>query len=414
VANASVEPLVVEPLAAESLVVEPPEPEGDAAAAASVVDDASEEVVVGVGSDVVVALGTGSDEGVGSEGGGGALGAGSVVAVAWLVVSTAGAAASVTGCVAVCVVVATASVAVATGSEAVVVFVADPAIAAVPLRSLMASPLPVTETLVPVLHHRLPVTHARSNSGKSPFFFRCDLGENREGHLVRDRSAIHHETSEITRGDQMELGDTVLIADPDEGSRAELASVLSEAGYAVTQTDRGDEALALARSIRPSAVVLEIPLDGLCGYEVCRQLKADASFEAPIIFISSVRTEPYDRIAGLMLEADDYLVSPYLAGELIARLNNLIARTHPQPSSLRLSLTNREQEIIELMGDGLRHGEIAVRLFISPKTVASHVDHILRKLGVRSSREAVSVAYREGIISPQAKAGSETAIRRPR
>jgi len=48
--------------------------------------------------------------------------------------------------------------------------------------------------------------------------------------------------------------------------------------------------------------------------------KADASFEAPIIFISRVRTEPYDRIAGLMLEADDYLVSPYLPGELVARL----------------------------------------------------------------------------------------------
>jgi DNA-binding NarL/FixJ family response regulator len=212
----------------------------------------------------------------------------------------------------------------------------------------------------------------------------------------------------------MEFGDTVLIADPDEGSREELASVLSDAGFAVTQTDRGDEALSLARAIRPSAVILEIPLEGLCGYEVCSQLKADASFEAPIIFISSVRTEPYDRIAGLMLEADDYLVSPYLPGELLARLNNLIARTQPQPSSLRLSLTNREHEVLNLMGDGLRHGEIASRLFISPKTVGSHVDHILRKLGVRSSREAVSVAYREGIISPHAKPGSEPETRRPR
>jgi DNA-binding NarL/FixJ family response regulator len=51
------------------------------------------------------------------------------------------------------------------------------------------------------------------------------------------------------------------------------------------------------------------------------------------------------------------------------------------------------------MGEGLRHGDIARRLFISPKTVATHVEHILRKLGVRSSREAVSVAYRERIIT---------------
>jgi DNA-binding NarL/FixJ family response regulator len=210
----------------------------------------------------------------------------------------------------------------------------------------------------------------------------------------------------------MAFGETVLIADPDEESRGQLAGVLIDAGYTVMQTDRGDEALALARSIDPSAVILEVPLEGLCGYEICRQLKADASFEAPIIFISQVRTEPYDRIAGLMLEADDYLVSPYLPGELIARLENLIARTQPQPS-LRVSLTNREQEILDLMGEGLRHGDIARRLFISPKTVASHVDRILRKLDVRSSREAVSVAYREGLISPKPKAGSSTATRLP-
>jgi DNA-binding NarL/FixJ family response regulator len=211
----------------------------------------------------------------------------------------------------------------------------------------------------------------------------------------------------------MAFGESVLIADPDGESREQLAGVLSDAGYTVTQTDRGDEALSLARSIRPSAVILEIPLEGLCGYEVCRQLKADASFEAPIIFISSVRTEPYDRIAGLMLEADDYLVSPYLPGELVARLENLIVRAQPQASSLRLSLTNREQEILDLMGEGLRHGEIARRLFISPKTVASHVDRILRKLDVRSSRAAVSLAYREGLISTQEKAGSGATTPRP-
>jgi DNA-binding NarL/FixJ family response regulator len=209
----------------------------------------------------------------------------------------------------------------------------------------------------------------------------------------------------------MEVGETVLIADPDERSRAELASVLSDAGYAVAQTDRGDEALSLARTLNPTAVILEIPLEGLCGYEVCRMLKEDPSFEAPVLFISQVRTEPYDRIAGLMLRADDYIVSPYLPGELLARLNNLVARTTSRRPTVRSRLTNREQEILDLMGDGLRHGEIARRLFISPKTVATHVDHILRKLGVRSSREAVSVGYREGIIDSRAMRGAGAATR---
>ena len=209
----------------------------------------------------------------------------------------------------------------------------------------------------------------------------------------------------------MELGETVLIADPDEESRAELANVLSDAGYAVTQTDRGDEALSLARTLNPTAVILEIPLEGLCGYEVCRMLKEDPSFDAPVLFISQVRTEPYDRIAGLMLRADDYIVTPYLPGELLARLDNLVALTKSRRPTLRSRLTNREQEILDLMGDGLRHGEIARRLFISPKTVATHVDHILRKLGVRSSREAVSLGYREGIIGSGAKLGAGAATR---
>jgi DNA-binding NarL/FixJ family response regulator len=209
----------------------------------------------------------------------------------------------------------------------------------------------------------------------------------------------------------MELGETVLIADPDEQSRAELASVLSDAGYAVAQTDRGDEALSLARTLNPTAVILEIPLEGLCGYEVCRTLKEDPSFDAPVLFISQVRTEPYDRIAGLMLHADDYIVSPYLPGELLARLNNLVAHTKSRRPTLRSRLTNREQEILDLMGDGLRHGEIARRLFISPKTVATHVDHILRKLGVRSSREAVSLGYREGIIRSRGTRGAGAATR---
>jgi DNA-binding NarL/FixJ family response regulator len=199
----------------------------------------------------------------------------------------------------------------------------------------------------------------------------------------------------------MEIGETVLIADENDRSRARLAQVLGAAGFGVLETGRGDEALSLAHSANPAAVILEIPLAGLCGYEICRLLKSDPGFEAPVVFLSGVRTEPYDRIAGLLLRADDYIVSPYESGELLARVNNLIQRSQSRESSAPRVLTKREREILGLMTDGLRHGEIARSLFISPKTVATHVEHILRKLGVRSSMEAVSVAYREGIIRPK-------------
>jgi DNA-binding NarL/FixJ family response regulator len=209
----------------------------------------------------------------------------------------------------------------------------------------------------------------------------------------------------------MEIGEKILIADRDDEARTRLAELLSSAGYAVIQADRGDEALALARSAEPAAVLLEIPLDGLCGYEICQVLKSEPGFGAPVVFVSAARTEAYDRIGGLLLGADDYIVSPYESGELLVRLTNLIGRSLQRDAGVRWSLTVREREILDLMSEGLRHGEIAGRLFISPRTVATHVEHILRKLGVRSSKEAISIAYREEIIPAKAGRGSRVARR---
>ena len=121
----------------------------------------------------------------------------------------------------------------------------------------------------------------------------------------------------------------------------------------------------------------------------------------PIIVVSRVRTESYDRIAGLLLGADDYIVSPYEPGELLVRVANLIDRSRVRDPRARWSLTVREREILDLMSEGLRQREIARRLIISPKTVATHVEHILRKVGARSSSEAVMVAFREQIIHPK-------------
>lgn len=201
----------------------------------------------------------------------------------------------------------------------------------------------------------------------------------------------------------MEIGATVLVADGDDESRAALAVLLTSGGYAVIETARGDEALSLARSTNPAAVILEIALPGLCGYEVCHLLKAQPGYQVPVVLVSGTRTEPHDRIAGLLLKADDYIVRPYAEGELLARLNNLVRRFHAQNSGTPRMLTKREEEVLQLMSEGLRQGEIARRLFISPKTVATHVEHILRKLGARSSTAAVAVAYREEMITPKAR-----------
>jgi DNA-binding NarL/FixJ family response regulator len=193
---------------------------------------------------------------------------------------------------------------------------------------------------------------------------------------------------------------TVVIADPDQGSRQTLAAALTKAGFRVLQAETGEQALALARTNSPGAVVLEVPLGSLSGYEVCHSLRAELGPDLPIMFLSGTRTESYDRVAGLLLGADDYLVKPYADGELIARLTNLYRRSRARRLGEARRLTKRELEVLDLLGEGLRHDDIARQLFISPKTVATHVEHILRKLGVRSRAEAIAVAYREEILQP--------------
>jgi DNA-binding NarL/FixJ family response regulator len=112
------------------------------------------------------------------------------------------------------------------------------------------------------------------------------------------------------------------------------------------------------------------------------------------MFVSGVRTESYDRVAGLLVGASDYLVKPYAPDELLTRVRNLLRLSRPLPSAIFEKLTRREREVLQLLADGLRQEEIAQRLFITRKTVGAHVVNVLRKLGVKSQAQAVAMAYR--------------------
>jgi DNA-binding NarL/FixJ family response regulator len=162
----------------------------------------------------------------------------------------------------------------------------------------------------------------------------------------------------------------------------------------ILEVESGEEALEVARRELPRVVVLEVCLPGVCGYEVCRELRDELGESIAIVFVSGTRTESYDRVGGLLLGADDYLTKPFPSEELTARVRGLLRRDVGSGAGVASRLTGREREVMELLAEGLGQKEIASRLSISPRTVGTHVEHIFVKLGVRSRARAV-LAYRE-------------------
>ena len=185
----------------------------------------------------------------------------------------------------------------------------------------------------------------------------------------------------------------ILIVDDDRRCRALISKLLRRVGYATYEARTGEKALEAAERERPALVILDVLLPGASGYEICRELRENFGHELPIVFISGDRTEAADRVAGLLLGADDYIVKPFAPDELVARVRRLVPRSSPVPAAA--GLTRREWEILSLLVDGLSQREIASKLIISPKTVGKHIEHILAKLNVRSRTHAVAIAARE-------------------
>jgi DNA-binding NarL/FixJ family response regulator len=198
-----------------------------------------------------------------------------------------------------------------------------------------------------------------------------------------------------------DLSGKVLVVDDDANLRELVTGLLERAGYATLGFESGEEVLAFPMG-RPALVILDVKLPGLSGYEVCRELKDMFGSDLPVLLVSAVRIEPFDRAAGLLIGADDYMVKPLDPDELIARVRRHLAprpRAPEEQPGAEL-LTPRELEVLRLLAGGLDQLEIAERLVISPKTVSTHIQHVLVKLGVHSRAQAVAAAHRLGLSDP--------------
>lgn len=206
---------------------------------------------------------------------------------------------------------------------------------------------------------------------------------------------------------------SILIVDSDDASRLTAVQVAVRLGCDARPTPTADELIERLGRDRPILAIIEVELPGPgTGLEVMRQLHEAFDSDLPVILVSARQTDAFDRTAGLMLGADDYLSKPLDAGELLARVKRSLRRAaqhtngtangngHRNGRNEDPGLSPREREILSLLAEGRTQGQIATELAISPKTVATHIQHILSKLGVHTRAQAVGVAFRRGLVEP--------------
>jgi DNA-binding NarL/FixJ family response regulator len=183
----------------------------------------------------------------------------------------------------------------------------------------------------------------------------------------------------------------------------------------VGEAEDGEQAVELARELEPDVVLLDIRMPNLDGLEATRRIVAAGSaarililttFDVDEYVYEAIRAgasgfllkdvRPAELIDAIRVVADgNALLGPSAVGRLLERFAG------PSDGASLGSLTEREQQILRLLAEGLSNGEIAEVLVVSEATVKTHVSNLLRKLGVRDRVQAVIAAYDAGLVQPK-------------
>ena len=232
---------------------------------------------------------------------------------------------------------------------------------------------------------------------------------------------------------------TVLVVD-DESDVVDLIRYkLRGAGFNVLEANDGLTALQAARDQRPDLIVLDLMLPEMPGEEVCRRLKADADTTAIPVLMLTAKGQPAERIAGLEIGADDYLMKPFSPRELVLRVEAVLRRVRGAEKrgdqvkidgfvidrgtfeitldGRKLDLTTTEFKLLGLLLE--RRGRVQSRESlltevwgytgtVDTRTVDTHIRRLREKLGTRASRIETlrGEGYRFTTGSPTASAAT--------
>ncbi len=214
----------------------------------------------------------------------------------------------------------------------------------------------------------------------------------------------------------------VVLADDQALVRAGFRVLLSaqEDVDVVGEAADGAQAVTLAAAHRPDVILMDIRMPGVDGLEATRRISADpdlagvhililTTFEEDEYVFEAIRfgasgflvkdTEPVELLHAVRVVArGDALLSPGVTRRLIGEFAAK-AKKVPAMSTLDV-LTEREREVVALVGEGLTNDEIAARLVVSPATAKTHVSRAMIKLGARDRAQLVVLAYESGLVRP--------------
>ena len=214
----------------------------------------------------------------------------------------------------------------------------------------------------------------------------------------------------------------VLVVDDDATLRMALTRYLEKRGYQTQDVASGMEALLLFEQDPPDLVVSDVMMPEMDGFEFCRRLRSTRSGQlVPFIFLSS-KGELEDRVQGHSIGADDYLIKPFEPRELLAKIESQLERSrrihseivllmqreasnhnpsgHVATTPHPLPLTPAEEKVFWEVIQGFTNKQIGDHLFVSPRTVQTHLSNILSKLQLENRSQLVRFAFERGYKLP--------------
>ncbi|MEM6451891.1 MAG: response regulator transcription factor [Cyanobacteria bacterium P01_D01_bin.105] len=229
-------------------------------------------------------------------------------------------------------------------------------------------------------------------------------------------------------------GSKVLLVDDEPGLRESVQAYLEDSEFEVRVASNAAEGWDLLQQETPNVLISDIMMPQVDGYQFLKQVREDVRFKGlPVVFLTA-RGMTSDRIQGYNAGADAYLAKPFDPEELVAILNSLIERRaaqapaasgdtpdiavmarqieeiralltqrgsmiKPNNNGIKIDFTPREQDVLDLVSEGLMNKEIASRLGTTVRNVEKYVSRLFGKTGTNSRTELVRYALENGLIT---------------